>query len=68
MHHKDPDKTELLHIKDKVLHMKDEEELDTVMFRSIMISGAYNDSMREQCITEKRNDLLGQEPTIDPVT
>ena len=38
------------------------------MCRSIMISGAYNDSTGERCIAEKRNDLFGPEPATEPVT
>ena len=33
-----------------------------------MISGAYTDSTGERCTAEKRNDLLGREPTTEQVT
>ena len=42
--------------------------METVMCRSIVISGAYDNSTGERCTTEKRNDLLEPEPTTEPMT
>ena len=42
--------------------------METVICRSIEFSGAYNDSTGSRCTPEKHNDLLGPEPTTEPLT
>ena len=59
---KDPDKAGARHIKVK-------EELESVKCCSIEFSGRLcSDTAGERCTAEKRNDLLGPEPTTEPVT
>ena len=59
---KGPDKADSRHIKVK-------EEPERAKSYSIEISGKLcSDIADERCTAEKRNDLLGQEPTTEPVT
>ena len=59
---KDPDKAGARHNKVK-------EELESAKCYSIEFSGRLcSDTDKEQCTAKKHNDLLGQEPTTEPVS
>ena len=59
---KDPDKED-------ARHNEVREELESVKCYSIEFRGKlWSDTADERCTDEKRNDLLGPEPTTEPVT
>ena len=50
-------------------HNNVKEELESIKCYSIEFSGRHcSDTAQERCATEKRNDLLGPEPTTELVT